>query len=93
MLIEQLPSQLDINIKQGDDLVRNINFGRDISGYTFPTSNVSLTVTNASSGDGRISWVHSLTSTLAKTLHPWYLSWVDANGKYRTLIEGKLQIL
>lgn len=95
----QLPGKLDIKVNQGDDLSINIDFGIDLSGYTFEskinnqTSNSFLiTVTNEGIGEINISLTDAQTKGFGKCVLLWELIWTVA-GMSRTVLDGELVIL
>lgn len=79
----QVPGELNISVGLGDDLVLNLDFDIDLTGYTFSANVVSefdgsqtafsYSTVNLSLGQFQLTLTDSQITTLGKAVHKWYL--------------------
>lgn len=95
--ISQLPGKLNLYIVEDNDLVFSLNWGIDITDYSFSGNIVledgtleplGITIINASEGLMNVAVV---SEDIAPDTYRWYLDW-ELDGNIRTVISGSLII-
>jgi len=99
----QLPGQMSLAFRSGDELSTQIDFDVSLSGYTVSSQITSLvtnatvqeittTLTDASAGRVNISLTESQTAALPRGTYGWNMAWVAPGGVTRTALLGTVEV-
>jgi hypothetical protein len=96
--ISQLPGKLNLNMVDDNDLVFSLNWGMDITDYSFEANIVSpqgeeipmvITIINAPEGIMNVGITAASIADISPSTSRWYLDWTH-DGFIRTVIAGNL---
>ena len=102
----QLPDELNLEMKRGDDALFDLDFGENLTGYTLEAtldisgvpSATALTLTTVDESLGQYTLgMDRLVSIALSTAgypwsYPWRLKWTDTDGEVMTVLEGVWRI-
>lgn len=92
-IYEQVPETKNINSIAGDDLIVKVDFGIDLTGYTFEcligNQTPVVSITDTLLGRIEITLTATQTATIGVAKVHWYLVWFLA-GKKRTVVSGNV---
>jgi len=97
---DQVPGELDIEIIKGDDLLIGLNFGMDLTGYTFmavvqttfPGVPLTVSVVDQTAGSVNIVLSNSITSLMVTGTYNWNFKWTAPGAINRTVLAGTFQV-
>jgi len=99
----QLPGQLSLALRRGDEFGANVDFDIDLTGYSVSAAIVSAltgnsagtmtaTVTNAGAGVVNVSMTEAQTSALLPGTYAWRLEWIAPGDVKRTAMAGFVEV-
>lgn len=99
----QLPGQLSLALRRGDEFGAAVDFDVDLTGYTVSASIVSAltgnaagtmtaTVTNASAGIVNVAMTEAQTQSLVPGTYSWRLEWIAPGEVKRTAMSGFVEV-
>lgn len=100
---EQLPGELNLAIKQSDEVGFAIDFSIPLTGYTVTSEIVSLvtgglvatptvTVSNAANGIVNIAMTETQTAALPLGTYRWRVDWVAPGDVARQALAGHVEV-
>lgn len=100
----QLPGNLNLIVKRGDDFATTVDFDVDITGYTVSSSisslvtfaevsQVTTSVLIASLGQVSISIPRQQTLLLAPGSYGWSMQWKPPSGGERSILGGVVEVI
>lgn len=101
---EQLPGNLGLAFRRGDELGTTIDFDTSLSGYTVTSNIVSLVtgnvvqpitvaLSNATAGVVAISLTETQTAALPVGTYGWRLEWDAPGSVRRTALQGTCEVV
>lgn len=104
MDINQTAATVNLRFYKRDGLnTCQLQFGFDVSGYTFSGaivpktgSNVALTIDSSQAAAGLIDFRASPSDVAALPIGKtatWYMQWVDPDGDYLTIYAGSVEVM
>lgn len=100
--VTQLPGELNIDMTDDNDLVFAVNWGMDLTDYSFEANIVpqscegeipmTVTVVDAALGKMNIAITAASILDLSPSVNRWYLNWTTPapDGYIRTVLAGAL---
>jgi len=95
--ISQMPEILNLNMVDDNDLVFSLDWGMDITDYSFEANIISkdglipmtITIVDALNGLMNVAITSDSISEISPSTNRWYLDWT-VDGYVRTVIHGTL---
>jgi hypothetical protein len=102
-IVEQLPGNLAIAFRRGDEFAATIDFSIATTGYTWEAEVYSVvtgdvvqsptvTVISAANGQISLSWTETQTAALAPATYGYRVMWTASGSVRRTVLDGMLEV-
>lgn len=100
----QLPGQLSLAFRRGDELNTTVDFDVSLAGHTATATIYSLvtladvlaitaTITDAGAGKIALSLTEAQTASLAAGSYGWRLEWIAPGSVKRTALAGTVEVV
>jgi hypothetical protein len=100
--VSQLPGELNLEMVDDNDLVFTIDWGMDITDYTFTAniipdkceSEIPMVVSIISASAGKMNVTIQMASIvdIAPSTNKWYMNWTTSASLVRTVLAGVLAL-